>query len=216
MRVIKKWKDPMSALTHFIGLLFVIPCAVLLIYEAARYATVWHVVSLSIFGAAIVLLYAASTLYHMLPVREEISDRLRRIDHMMIFILIAGTYTPVCLVPLRGVWGWTLLSLVWGFAIFGMVLKVFWMNAPKWISTSIYVIMGWIVLIAFYPLIKAVPVGGVLLLLTGGIIYTAGAVIYEIDGLPFHLKCFGLHDIFHLFVMGGSLFHLIFMFEYVL
>lgn len=206
----------MNTLTHFIGLLLAIPCAVMMIYEAVKYATVWHIVSLSIFGAAIIVLYAASTVYHMLPVSEKAVSILRRIDHMMIFVLIAGTYTPVCLVPLRGAWGWTLLSLVWGFAIGGIILKAFWMDAPRWLSTSIYVIMGWLVLFAFYPLTRAIPMEGVLTLLFGGIAYTVGAIIYGIKLPKLNFKLFGFHEIFHLFVMGGSFFHVLFMFRYVL
>lgn len=216
MKVIKKWKDPISALTHFIGLLLAVPCAVMLVYEAYKHSTVWHVVSLAVFGITMICLYGASTIYHMLPVRESISERLRRIDHIMIFVFIAGTYTPVCLVPLRGVWGWTLLSIVWGLAIMGILLKVVWMNAPRWLSTIIYVIMGWVVLIAFYPLSKAVSAGGILLLVAGGVTYTVGAVIYGMEKPLPDFKLFGFHEVFHLFVMGGSLFHVLFMFRYVL
>ncbi len=216
MKIEKLCREPISALTHFIGFLFAIPCAVLLIYEASKYATVWHVVSLSIFGSALMLLYAASSLYHMLPVSEKIVNIFRKIDHMMIFVLIAGTYTPVCLVSLKGVWGWTLLSAVWGFAIIGIILKACCIDALKHLSTALYVIMGWLVIAAFYPLVKAVPIGGILLLLAGGIVYTLGAVIYSMEKPDTIIRKFGFHEIFHIFVMGGSFFHILFMFEYIL
>lgn len=216
MKIEKLCREPISTLTHFIGFLFAIPCAVLLTYEASKYATVWHVVSLSIFGSALMLLYAASSLYHMLPVSKKIVNIFRKIDHMMIFVLIAGTYTPVCLVSLKGVWGWTLLSAVWGFAIIGIVLKACCINALKHISTALYVIMGWLVIAAFYPLSKAVPIGGILLLLAGGIIYTLGAVIYSMEKSDTIIRKFGFHEVFHIFVMGGSFFHILFMFEYIL
>lgn len=216
MLKIKNWKDPLSALTHLIGLILVIPCVIILIYNAYLNATVWHVISLSIFGASIILLYTASTIYHMLPLSEKASDILRRIDHMMIFILIAGTYTPICLVPLKGAWGWTLLIIVWVIAFAGIILKALWINAPRWFSTSIYVIMGWIVIIAFYPLMKSVPISGILMLIAGGITYTLGAVIYAVKRPKLNFKWFGFHEIFHIFVMGGSLFHILFMFKYIL
>lgn len=216
MTIINKWKDPMSALTHFIGLLLVIPCVIILIYKASVEATVWHVVSLSIFGASVILLYLASTIYHMLPISPKASNVLRRIDHMMIFVLIAGTYTPVCLVPLRGAWGYGLLIGVWAVAVFGIVLKALWINAPRWLSTTIYVAMGWMIVIAFYPLSKSVPISGIVLLTTGGITYTIGAVIYGLQKPKLKFKLFGFHEIFHLFVMGGSFFHMLFMFKCIM
>lgn len=211
-----KIKDPVSALTHFIGFLFAIPILLILVIKSSREATVWHVVSFAVFGISLLLLYGASTIYHTLSISDECTKTLKRIDHMMIFILIAGTYTPVCLVPLRGIWGWTLFTLVWGFAIGGILLKIFWLNAPRWFSTLIYVVMGWLVLIAFMPLEKAIPLGGIVLLAAGGITYTLGAVIYAVKWPKINSKMFGFHEIFHLFVMGGSLFHVLFMFQYIL
>jgi len=212
----KKIKDPISALTHFVGFLAAIPIMILLIYKAAVSATRLHVISFTVFGIALLSLYGASTIYHWLCISKEKEKVLRRIDHMMIFVLIAGTYTPVCLIPLRGKWGWTLLCLVWGFALGGIILKIVWMEAPRWLSTVIYVLMGWLVVIAFYPLMQAIPKKGVLLLVAGGIAYTVGAVIYGIKWSPFENKWFGAHELFHLFVMAGSAFHVAFMFECIL
>jgi len=135
---------------------------------------------------------------------------------MMIFVLIAGTYTPICLVPLHGKWGWTMLVLIWAFALSGIFLKIFWMNAPRWLSTLIYVVMGWLAVVAFVPLEKAVSWQGIGLLLAGGIAYTIGAVIYGLKKPNITLKNFGFHEIFHVFVMVGSSLHIAFMFQYVL
>ncbi len=214
--MLKRIKDPISALTHFSGFIAAIPILILLVYKSSLDATIWHTVSFTIFGLALMGLYGASTVYHWACISKEKEKILRRIDHMMIFVLIAGTYTPVCLVQLRGVWGFTLLCLVWGLALAGIILKALWLDAPRWLSTSIYVLMGWIVVIAFYPLTQAVPSSGIKLLVAGGIAYTIGAVIYAIKWMPFKSKWFGAHELFHIFVMAGSMFHIIFMFRYVL
>jgi len=214
--MIKKITDPISALTHLIGVILAIPLTVILVTQAARHATIWHVLSFLIFGVALILLYTASTVYHMLPISKKARDVLRRIDHMMIFVLIAGTYTPVCLVPLRGPWGYSLLALVWAAAIGGILLKALWLDAPRWLSTGIYVGMGWMVLIAFCPLVRSMSATAVAMLALGGLTYTLGAVIYAAKWPHFHFRLFGFHELFHLFVMGGSAFHILFMFRYVL
>ena len=207
-------RDPLSALTHFIGFLAVMPAFVFLLEKAE---TKTQTLAFIIFGISLILLYGASTIYHTLMLSAEKIAFLRRIDHMMIFILIAGTYTPVCLVTLAGKWGAILLSAIWGIAIAGMLMKIFWMGAPRWLSTSIYVVMGWLSVTAFVPLMKAVGWGGFGMLLAGGIAYTVGAVIYALKkpNLAF-LKSFGFHEIFHVFVMIGTGFHIAFMFLYVL
>lgn len=216
MSKIKKCKDPVSALTHFIALIMIIPSCSFLIYRASVEATVWHIVSFSVFTAGLILLYSASTIYHAVNINDKVSDILKRIDHMMIFVLIAASYTPVCLVSIRGGWGWTLLGIIWFCAISGIVLKAVWIDAPRWLSTVIYVLMGWMALIAVYPIFKAVPVKGFFMLIAGGIIYTVGAVIYGTKRPYINFKFFGFHELFHLFVMGGSFFHILFMFKYVL
>lgn len=207
-------RDPLSALTHFIGFLAVMPAFVFLLEKAE---TKTQTLAFIIFGISLILLYGASTIYHSLMLSAEKIAFLRRIDHMMIFVLIAGTYTPVCLVTLAGKWGAILLSAIWGIAIAGMLMKIFWMGAPRWLSTSIYVVMGWLSVTAFVPLMKAVGWGGFGMLLAGGIAYTVGAVIYALKkpNLAF-LKSFGFHEIFHVFVMIGTGFHIAFMFLYIL
>lgn len=209
-------REPISGLTHLIGAILSAVGLVQLIYLAVKYGSVWHVVSFSIFGTSLVLLYTASSLYHLLPVSERVIKILRRIDHMMIFVLIAGTYTPVCLVPLRGAWGWSLLSSVWAIALGGIIMKAVWIDAPRWLSTAIYGIMGWIVVVAFFPLIKTVPMGGMVWMVIGGVLYTIGALIYGLKWPRIPSKIFGFHEIFHLFVMGGSVSHYWLMLKYVL
>lgn len=209
-------KEPINALTHFLGFLMSIPIMITLTMKAYQNASFLSVLAFLIFGISLLLLYGASTIYHTLNISPKGTALLRRIDHMMIFVLIAGTYTPVCLIPLRGKWGWTLFIAVWGFAFAGILLKIFWLNAPRWFSTLLYVVMGWLVLIAFVPLEQAIPIGGIVLLASGGIVYTIGAVIYAVKWSKLKLKYFGFHEIFHLFVMGGSALHVLFMFEYIL
>lgn len=211
----KKIKDPVSAFTHMAGAIIAIPLTILLIQKAINENSTVGVIAFSIFGAALILLYTASTVYHMLPVSEKTSLILKRVDHMMIFVLIAGTYTPICLIPLRGPWGYSLLALVWIIAFAGILLKAFWIDAPRWLSTTIYIVMGWVALIAFVPLVKSLPIGAILLLVLGGVTYTIGGVIYAIKWPKLNFKHFGFHEIFHLFVLGGSAFHVCLMFFYI-
>ncbi|KXL53199.1 hemolysin-III related [Anaerotignum neopropionicum] len=215
-RIKCKIKDPISALTHFIGFIAVIPCFILLMQDAKQKASIWHLLGFAVFGISLLLLYGASTIYHTLKLSQTKVNILRRIDHMMIFILIAGTYTPICLVSLHGKWGWTLLVLIWAFALAGILLKIFWMDAPRWLSTLIYVVMGWLAVVVFVPLEKAISWHGVGLLLAGGIAYTLGAVIYALKKPNITFENFGFHEIFHVFVMIGSSIHIAFMFQYVL
>lgn len=212
----ERWsaRDPISALTHFIGFLAVIPVSICLLDQAD---TKSQMISFVVFGLSLMLLYGASTIYHTLKLSAEKIAFLRRIDHMMIFVLIAGTYTPVCIVTLAGKWGTILLSAIWVIAIVGVFMKIFWMGAPRWLSTMIYVVMGWLSITAFVPLLKAVGWGGFGTLLGGGIAYTVGALIYALKKPNLAiLKSFGFHEIFHVFVMIGSAFHIAFMFLYVL
>ncbi len=211
-----KLKDPVSGLTHLAGALLSVVALVLLVCLAVRIGTAWHVVAFAIFGASLILLYTASSLYHLLPLSERGNRVLRRLDHIMIFLLIAGTYTPVCLIPLRGGWGWSLLVSVWTLALAGVVLKLFWLQAPRWFSTGIYLFMGWLIVVAFWPLIQTVPPGGVIWMAVGGLFYTVGAVIYGLKRPNLIPGVFGFHEIFHLFVIAGSFSHFWMMLRYVL
>ena len=152
-------KEPVNGFTHLAGALFSVAGLTLLVTLSAINATPWHVVSFSIYGSSMILLYTASSLYHLLPLSEKVTRIFRTIDHAMIYVLIAGTYTPCCLVALRGGWGWSLFGVVWGLAVLGIAFKVFWLEAPRWISTSFYVGMGWVVIVVIYPLVQRMPLG---------------------------------------------------------
>lgn len=210
-----KLRDPVSGLTHLAGALLSIAALVVLVYVAVEKGTPWHIVSFAVFGASLILLYTASTLYHLLPLREKAIRALKRIDHMMIYVLIAGTYTPVCLIALHGIWGWSLLSSILGITVLGITMKILWLNAPRWLSTLVYLLMGWLLVIAFPPLLRSVPAGGICWLVAGGILYTVGAVIYGIKK-PNIIRGFGFHEIFHLFVMAGSFSHFWLMYRYII
>lgn len=207
-------REPGSALTHFIACLMAAIAALPLIMKASSgMATA----ALAIFAVSMILLYAASTLYHSVNVTGKVLSMFRKIDHMMIFVLIAGSYTPVCLIVLGGSMGYSLLALVWGVAIAGMLINALWITCPKWFSSIIYIAMGWLCLIVFGTLWNTLPHAAFGWLLAGGILYTVGGVIYALK-LPFFdslHKYFGSHEIFHLFVMGGSICHFIFMYCYV-
>ena len=211
-------KDPGSAITHFIGMLMAIFAAVPLLIRAAHEPGRIYVISLAIYAASLVLLYAASTTYHTFDLSEKINTVLKKIDHMMIFVLIAGSYTPICLLVLRGRTGLILLSLVWGIAIVGILIKAFWVFYPKWVSSILYIGMGWTCVLAFTQLLNSMSMAAFGWLLAGGIIYTIGGVIYALKLPIFNSRHqnFGSHEIFHLFVMGGSACHFVVMYAYLL
>ena len=212
-----KLKDPGSAITHFIGMLMAVFAATPIIIKAAREPDVIHVISLTIFIVSMILLYAASTSYHSFNLSSKVNLILKKIDHMMIFILIAGSYTPICLVVLHGTTGYILLAIVWGIAIAGIVVKGFWVTCPKWFSSILYIAMGWVCVLAFTQILNRLPSAAFNWLLAGGIIYTVGGIIYALK-LPIfnsNHKNFGSHEIFHLFVIAGSLCHIVLMFQYI-
>ena len=208
-----KIKDPGSAITHFIGMVAAMAAAAPLLLKASREAGRTQLIALSIFIVSMIMLYAASTIYHTLDISPKVNKMLRKMDHMMIFILIAGTYTPICMVVLGDKTGWGMLALVWGIALAGIIIKA----CPKWFSSVIYIAMGWVCVLAFSKIVKALPPAAFGWLLAGGIIYTVGGVIYALKLPIFNTrhKNFGSHEIFHLFVMGGSLCHYILMYRFV-
>ena len=210
-------REPGSALTHFIAMLLAAFAAAPLLTKAVLYASRESIIALSIFCVSMILLYGASATYHSLNLSGRPLRIFRKIDHMMIFILIAGSYTPICLTVLGGKLGYTLLAVIWGLALFGMILKACWITCPKWFSSVIYIAMGWACVAVFGPLLQVLPTAAFLWLLVGGIIYTIGGVIYALKLPLFNAKheFFGSHEIFHLFVMAGSFCHFIFMYCYV-
>ncbi len=204
-------REPMNGLTHATGALLALIGTIILFTVTP---SVRHGVTFAIFGAGMILLYTTSTLYHWLPVSPKAQKVWRRLDHSMIFVFIAATYTPVCLIALKGLWGWWLFGIVWGMALAGLCVKIFWMDAPRMLSTSLYVGMGWVAVFAFYPLYHALPLPALLWLIAGGVFYTLGAVFYAIKR-PKGGRFFGFHEIFHIFVMLGSACHFWLMFRYI-
>ena len=208
-------RDPLSALTHFIALfaaVFFTP--ILLIHAAEVGASKLHLVSLSIFMLSMVFLYGASTAYHTFSLTEKGCRTLKKLDHIMIFFLIAGSYTPVCVVALGGA-GTTLLALVWTLAIAGAIFKLCWVTCPKWVSSVIYIAMGWSCLTAMPLIVAALTSWGFFWLLLGGFFYTVGGVLYALKPKCLEGKLFGIHEIFHIFVMAGSLCHYVFMYGWL-
>ena len=213
-----KLKDPWSAITHGIAVLLAAAGAAPLLIKAARTEDTLHITALAVFILTMILLYTASTVYHSVDSTEKVNRRLRKIDHMMIFIMIAGSYTPVCLIALHNKIGYILCGLVWTIAIVGILLKALWINCPKWVSSVLYIGMGWTCVLAFTQLLNSLSPAAFVWLLAGGIIYTVGGVIYALKLPIFNSKhkYFGSHEIFHLFVMAGSACHFVVMYAFVL
>ena len=210
-------REPGSAITHYIGMLLSLIAAAPLLVKAEISGIPSALTAMGIFILTMILLYAASTVYHTLDVKAGVLKVFRKLDHMMIFVLIAGTYTPICLLVLKGRVGMIMLALVWGIAVVGMVLKAFWVTCPKWFSSIIYIAMGWICLLVFPTLLRDLKTPAFLLLLAGGILYTVGGVVYALRLQAFNCvhKYFGSHEIFHLFVMAGSFCHFVVMYWYL-
>lgn len=215
--IIKYIKDPGSAITHFIGMVMAIPAAIPLLIKAARQPDPLYIVAMGVYALSLILLYTASTAYHTFDRSERINTILKKIDHMMISVLIAGSYTPICLLVLEKKTGLVLLGIVWGIALIGILIKAFWVYCPKWVSSVLYIGMGWTCVLAFGQIFHAMSPAGFGWLLAGGIIYTVGGIIYALKLSVFNNrhKYFGSHEIFHLFVMGGSLCHYIVMYAYI-
>ncbi len=198
-----------NSLTHGIGILLsIVGLAVLVRFSTLR-GDAWHIVSCSIYGATLVLLYTASTLYHSVPI-PRIKGLLRTIDHSAIYLLIAGTYTPFMLVNLRGPWGWSIFGTIWGIAILGIILKTTSFGRLPGVSLGFYLTMGWIIVIAIKPMLAVLDKGGLELLILGGLAYTVGVVFYVWEKLPYS------HAIWHLFVLAGSAFHFFAILFYVI
>jgi len=202
-------EEKVNIVTHAIGLLLSIAALVLLIIHASSNGSARHIVSFTIFGASMILLYSASTLYHYSQT-PNLRRKLNILDHASIYVLIAGTYTPFTLVTLKGALGWTIFGITWGIALVGIFLKLFYTGKYDKISTIAYVAMGWIIIFAVKPLIESLPLNGLYWLLAGGIFYTIGAVLYSIKKIKFN------HAIFHVFVLLGSFSHFMAIYFYVL
>lgn len=210
-------REPGSAITHFIAMVLAIGSAVPLLMKASEFGSL-SVIAMFVFIGSMVLLYGASTTYHSITVAPNIIKVFRKIDHMMIFIMIAGSYTPVCLLVLDKPIGSRMLLCVWGVALFGILIKALWITCPKWFSSILYIGMGWICISAIKPIIHTLCLSAFMWLLAGGLLYTVGGVIYALKLKVFNEKHanFGSHEIFHLFIMAGSFCHFIFMYQYVI
>ncbi len=202
-------EEKINVITHAIGLVLSIAALVLLVVYSSLYGTVWHITSFAIFGASLIVLYAASTLYHYVQ-NPKLRFKLNIFDHAAIYVLIAGTYTPFALVVLPNTIGWIIFGISWGLALFGIIFKLFYIGKYDKLSTIAYVLMGWVIIIAIKPLVENFPLEGLLWLLAGGLSYTFGALLYSIKSMKYN------HAIFHIFVLFGSFCHFMAVFFYVL
>ena len=211
------FREPVNGITHLIGaILSIIGYIALLSKTLSNDPSIINLVAVSIFGISLILLYTASAVYHLVISSDDVINYLRRVDHAMIFLLIAGSYTPFCLIALDNSIGWSLFSLISLTAIIGIGFKLFWFKCPRWLSTSIYVVMGWVAIFLIKPLNASLSSEGLSLLILGGILYTIGAIIYATKPKFIKSKYFGFHEVFHIFIMLGSLAHFICVYIYVI
>lgn len=206
-KITKYLREPVNSLTHGAGAILSVVALVFLLYEALKHGSVSHLVAFSIFGVSMVLLYTASSLYHALHVKEKTLQLLQKLDHSMIYVLIAGSYTPVCLIVLEGNWKWWVLITIWMLAVAGIIKKFLWISAPRWLSTLFYLGMGWLVVIIFPDMLDKLPLAFLGWIALGGLAYSAGAVIYGIQKPNPIPNWFGSHEIWHLFVLAGTFSH---------
>ncbi len=211
-----KIKEPVNALTHLAGALLSVAALIWMIIKGVSNESMVQVASAIVFGTSLILLYTASTVYHWVPTTEKVTKILRRVDHSMIYILIAGTYTPVCLIALKGVLGYSLFGIVWGLAAVGIIMKLVWFSAPRWLYTAFYLILGWMAVFFIVPLYRSLPLEGFVWLIAGGLLYSIGSVIYATKSKRLKLSVFGFHEIFHLFVLGGSFSHFLMVEKFIL
>ncbi len=209
-------REPVNTLTHLFGILFAAIGLVIMLFNAIPLGDVSMIVGAVVFGISMILLYSASSIYHWYIGKEHTQLVLRKIDHSMIFILIAGTYTPICLTALKGTLGTVLLIVIWALAIIGLLTKVFFINMPRKLSAGIYLFLGWIAIFFIYPLIKSIPLQGVIWLVLGGIFYTIGSIIYAKKSEKIKWGAFGFHEIFHVFILLGTFSHFMLVNQYLI
>lgn len=208
-----KMKEPVNTWTHLIPFVAAIVGLVFLIIISRD--NISKLVTMTIYGLSVIVLYGASSVYHWVQTTPQRELLLKRVDHIAIYFLIAGSYTPVFYYGLEGVWRWAMLTAVWTLAIVGMALKIWFIHAPRYVSATFYVSLGWIALVPFLQLIKHLPIGAIILMAVGGVVYTMGAVIYATKIFDFFPRRFGFHEIFHLFIAAGSIVHFIMIFIYI-
>lgn len=208
-----KAREPVNAYSHFLGAILSAVGLFYLLKHTPFGAGPRYYVGLSIFGASLLLLYFTSGLYHKVNGSQKLISFMRRLDHIMIYILIAGTYTPICLLVLEGSWRWSMLICIWSLALLGIVFKLVWFSAPRWLSTASYVLVGWTAAVSFYPLSRALSLAGMISMVLGGIFYSAGALIYALKRPRLNLRFISFHEIFHGFVLAGSFTHYLMIYQ---
>ncbi len=208
-------REPINTITHLIGIIMGAVALVMMILNAVMKDSTTYLIGGIVFGVSMILLYSASTLYHWYNGKASAIKRLRKLDHAMIFVLIAGTYTPICLTALKGTLGTIMLILIWSLAIIGTVSKLLFINMPRWISAGMYLFLGWLCIIFIVPLFKALPPEGFFWLVTGGVLYTVGSIFYASKSEKIKIAGFGFHEIFHLFILAGTLAHYILINHYI-
>lgn len=213
MKILNKLREPVNGLTHFFAA--IVAAVGLIILIVLGWNNLIKAISLSVYGISLILLFAASATYHMVKGGPRIVANLRKLDHAAIYLLIAGTYTPICAIMFTGFWRWGLLAIVWSLAIIGIIVKMFIMNAPRWLSAGLYLLMGWLCISAIGEMLRVLPAGALIWLLIGGIAYTLGAVIYITKALDFIPDKFGFHEVWHIFVILGALAHFISIAVYI-
>ena len=209
------FREPINSLTHGAGIILSMIGFALLLYEAIYHESLSQIISFSTYGISMILLYTASSLYHGLPVKEKTLLLLKKLDHSMIYVLIAGTYTPICLIVLEGAWKWGFFSTVWIMAIIGIIIKIYWIHAPRWLSTTFYLLFSYMAVILFPILIEKLPPAFMIWIAVGGVAYTVGAIIFYFKRPNPIPDWFGSHEIWHLFVLVGTFSHFWAIYQYL-
>ena len=202
--------------SHIFGTILSITVTVLLVVFASVKGKVWHIVSFSIYGVTLVSVFLSSSLHHGIDGNKKIENIFRLFDYLAIFLLIAGTYTPICLTVLRGALGWSIFGIVWGLAIIGILIKIFFPKIPKWVTNTIYISMGWVGVVMIYRLYTTIGIMGVIMILLAGLFYTVGSFVFYLEKPNPIPNKFGFHEIWHIFVIMGALFFSLFMYIYIL
>lgn len=209
-------REPINSISHLLGIILSAIGLVMLLINSLPTHDFTKVSASIIFCLGLIGLYSASTIYHWCIASDTTLNILRKLDHIMIYVLIAASYTPICLITLKGLLGYVLLSIVWSLALLGIVLKILWLNAPRWLYTSFYLVLGWAAIFVIYPLYRLLPSMGFVLLLSGGISYSIGAVIYGTKSENIKIWKFGFHEIFHIFILLGSFMHYLMIYNYII
>lgn len=205
--MLKIFREPVNSLTHWGGAILALAGLIALLIVG--WSTPAKIISLAIYGVSLIFLFSASATYHMVKVKDKALEIFRKVDHAAIYVLIAGTYTPFCVNAFEGFWKWGMLSIIWSLAIIGIVVKIFYIKSPRWVSAGIYLIMGWISVSAAGEMLSALPTWVFVWLLIGGIIYTLGAIVYATKIFNFKPGVFGFHEVWHIFVLLAAASHFI-------